>query len=154
MTLYHDHLPWNVEERMAKDWTSPIYGFFESRPAIEVVDGRRCHEFKCAAPHCKGKGTKPRIVRRYLDKADRGSTSNMHKHAKNCWGGEIVSKALETKNELSIKEIRKSLGNAKLQDGTITALFQRTGKETVTFSTKQHTYTETRSGNLTGQKKK
>lgn len=138
---------------MAKDWTSPIYGFFEPRPAIEVVDGRRCHEFTCGAPHCKGKGVRPRIVRRYLDKGDKGSTSNMHKHAKNCWGGEIVSKALETKNDLSINEVRKSLGNAKLQDGTITASFERKGKGNVTFSTKQHTYVETRSGNLTSQKK-
>jgi len=134
---------------MAKDWTSPIYGFFESRPTIEVVDGRRCHEFKCAAPHCKGKGARPRVVRRYLDKADRGSTSNMHKHAKNCWGGEIVSKALETKNNLTINEVRKSLSNAKLQDGTITALFERNGKEKVSFSMKQHTYLETRSENIT-----
>ena len=138
---------------MAKDWTSPIYGFFKPRPAIEVVDGHRCHEFKCAAPHCKGKGVRPQIVRRYLDKADKGSTSNMHKHAKNCWGGEIVSKALETKNKLSVNEVRKSLGNAKLQDGTITASFERKGKGNVTFSTKQHTYAETQSGNLTSQKK-
>jgi hypothetical protein len=130
---------------MAKDWMSPIYGFFESRPAIMVVEGRRCHEFKCAAPHCKGKGAKARVVRRYLDKADKGSTSNMHKHAKICWGVEIVSKALQTKNELTIKEVRKSLSEAKLQDGMITALFERMGKETVSFSTKQHTYMETRS---------
>lgn len=129
---------------MAKDWTSPIYGFFESRPAIEVVDGRRCHEFKCAATFCKGKGMNPRIVRRYLDKADRGSTSNMHKHAKGCWGGEIVSRALETKKDLTINEVRESLAKAKLQDGTITALFQRQGKGNVSFSMKQHTYTETR----------
>jgi len=135
----------NFEERMAKDWTSPIYGFFESRPLITVIEGRRCHEFKCAAPHCKGKGVRARFVRRYLDKADRGSTSNMHKHAKICWGVEIVSKALQTKNELTIKEVRKSLSEAKLQDGTITALFERNGKETVSFSMKQHTYMETRS---------
>ena len=139
---------------MARDWLSPIYGFFESRPAIEVVEGHRCHEFKCAAPHCKGKGARPRIVRRYIDKADRGSTSNMHKHAKNCWGEEIVSKALEMKNQLSINEVRKSLAKAKLQDGTIMALFERKEKENVTFSTKQHTYTETWSDNLTSQEKK
>ena len=133
---------------MAKDWTSPIYGFFEARPAIEVVEGRRCHEFKCAAPHCKGKGSQGRIVRRYLDKGDKGSTSNMHKHAKNCWGHEIVSKALETKKELTINEVRKSLSNATVQDGTITAMFERQGKGTVSFSMKQHTYTETRSVNI------
>lgn len=144
-----DYLLRKFQERMAKDWTSPIYGFFEARPAIEVVDGRRCHEFICAAPHCKGKGTKPRVVRRYLDKADRGSTSNMHKHAKNCWGEEIVSKALQTKSELTINEVRRSLSEAKIQNGTITAMFERKGKESVTFSTKQHTYLETRSVKIT-----
>ena len=138
---------------MARDWTSPIYGFFEARPAIEVVDGRCCHEFKCTAPHCKGKGIKPRIVRHYLDKADKGSTSNMHKHAKNCWGGEILSKALETKKVLTISKVRKSLSEAKLQDGTITAMFERKGKESVTFSSKQHTYLETQSGNISIRKK-
>jgi hypothetical protein len=129
---------------MAKDWTSPIYGFFEPRPAIETVEGRRCHEFRCVAPHCKGKGTNPRIVRRYLDKADRGSTSNLHKHAKNCWGVENVSKALQTKKDFTIKDVRESLGKAQLQDGTITAIFERNGKGNVSFSMKQHTYTETR----------
>ena len=42
----------------------------------------------------------------------------------------------------------KSLAKAKLQDGTITTLFERKGKESVTFSMKQHTYTETRSVNI------
>ena len=84
-------------------------------------------------------------MRWYLDEADRGSTSNMHKHAKICWGSEIVSKALQMKNKLTIKEVRKSLSQAKLQDGTIMALFERKGKETVSFSMKQHTYLETRS---------
>ena len=133
---------------MAKDWTSPIYGFFEARPAIEVAEGRRCHDFKCAAPHCKGKGARARLVRRYLDKKDKGSTSNMHKHAKICWGVEIVSKALQSRDELTIKEVRKSLSEAKIQDGTITAMFERKGKEVVSFLTKQHTYMETRLVNL------
>ena len=139
---------------MVRDWISPIYGFFQPRPAIETVAGRRCHEFKCAAPHCKGKGVNPRIVRRYLDKADRGSTSNLHKHTKNCWGEEIVSKALVTKNNLSINEVRISLSKANVQDGTITALFERNGKENVTFSTRQHTYMEARLGSLTSLPKK
>ena len=92
---------------MAKDWTSPIYGFFQARPTIEVIENRPCHEFHCAAPLCKGKGTRPRIVRRYLNKNDRNLTSNMHKHAKNCWGEEIISKALEGKGELSIEDVWK-----------------------------------------------
>jgi hypothetical protein len=143
--IHASHLPrWYLEEKMAKDWTSPIYGFFQPRPEIKVVDGRRCHEFQCAAPLCRGKGLKPRMVRRYLDKGDRNSTSNMHKHAKNCWGEENVSKALNAKGELSIDDVRKSLGQAKLHDGSITASFERKGKGSVTFSTRQHTYTETR----------
>ena len=93
-------------------------------------------------------------MRQYLDKADRGSTSNMHKHAKICWGVEIVSKALQTKNKLTIKEVRKSLLEAKLQDGTITALFERSGKETVSFSMNQHTYMETWSVNIYNQSEK
>ena len=129
---------------MAKEWTSPIYGFFQTRPTIEIVGGRHCHEFQCATPHCKGKGSRAQIVRRFLDKADCNSTSNMHKHAKNCWGEENVSKALETKGELSIDDIRKSLAQAKLHDGSITTSFERKGKGRVMFSTRQHTYTETR----------
>ena len=95
--------------------------------------------------YSKGKGTRPRIMQQYLDKADKASTSNMHKHAKTCWGGEIVSQAPETKKDLTINEVRESLAKAKVQDGTITAMFERKGKGSVMFSTKQHTYTETRS---------
>ena len=144
LPIYSEERMVYSEERMAKDWTSPIYGFFQARPVIEVVAGRRCHEFQCAAPLCKGKGAQARIVRRYLDKADRNSTSNMHKHAKNCWGEEIVSQALETKGSLTIDEVRKSLAGAKVQNGSIVAAFERKGKGVVTFSTRQHTYEETR----------
>ena len=68
----------------------------------------------------------------------------MHKHAKNCWGEEIVSKALETKGTLSIDDVRKNLADAKVQNGSIVASFERKGKGVVTFSTRQHTYKETR----------
>ena len=44
------------------------------------------------------------------------------------------------KNELTINEVRKSLSKAKLKDGTITAMFERQGKESVTFSMKQHLF--------------
>ena len=64
--------------------------------------------------------------------------------AKNCWGDENVSKALESKGALSIDDIRKSLANAKLQDRSIMASFERKGKGSVTFSMRQHTYSETR----------
>ena len=59
----------------------------------------------------------------------------MHKHAKNCWRDENVSNALNTKGALSIDDIRKSLSNAKLHDGTLVAAFERKGKGCVMFST-------------------
>ena len=59
-----------------------------------------------------------------------------------------VSKVLETKNELTINEVCKSLPKANLQDGTITTLFERKGKGNVSFSMKQHTYMETQSVNI------
>ena len=61
---------------------------------------------------------------------------------------ENASKALQMKNKLTINEVQKHLSEAKLQDGTITALFERNGKDTVSFSMKQHTYMETRSVNI------
>ena len=57
-----NYLPIYLEERMAKDWTLPIYGFFQAHPVIKVVAGRRCHEFQCAAPLCKGKGAQAHVV--------------------------------------------------------------------------------------------
>ena len=45
-----------VEEWMAKDWTSPIYGFFKPCPAVGIVDGQHCHEFICVAHIARGKG--------------------------------------------------------------------------------------------------
>jgi hypothetical protein len=78
----------------------------------------------------------------------------MHKHAKTCWGEENVSKALEAKGELSIDDVRKSLAQAKLHDGSITASFERQGKGSLTFSTQQHTYMETRLVEQLVEKKK
>ena len=53
-------------EWLAKDWMAGIYAFFEPCPAIEIIDGPNgqwhCHEFKCNAPHCLGKGCRPCIV--------------------------------------------------------------------------------------------
>ncbi|KAG2034882.1 hypothetical protein BDR03DRAFT_935082 [Suillus americanus] len=54
-----------------KDWTSPIYAFFEPTPEIKYHDNRCCHVFKCAAWGCKHK------VWRYLNKKDAKSTGNI-----------------------------------------------------------------------------
>ncbi|KAH9953764.1 hypothetical protein BC827DRAFT_1145505, partial [Russula dissimulans] len=53
--------------RLTKEWTSPIYAFFQPRPSIEFVNGRRCHEFRCTAPQCKGRGSRPCNVHCFLD---------------------------------------------------------------------------------------
>jgi hypothetical protein len=129
-------------EHLAKEWASPIYAFFWPRPSIEMMNGRHCHDFKCAAPHCKGRGSQPRNVRRFLDTGDARSTGNLRKHAKRCWGADIIDQADETRG---IANIREGLAAAKaLKDGSITATFERQGRGKVTFMSRQHTYKETR----------
>jgi hypothetical protein len=59
----------------------------------------------------------------------------MHKHAKNCWGEENVSKALGVKGELSIDDVRKSLTQAKFHDGSCTL---PSPMESVTSVTRRH----------------
>ena len=108
--------------------------------------GRRCHEFICSAPVCKGNGSERRVVRRFLDTGDKGSTSNMRKHAKHCWGDDIIKKADEAREELTIDSIREGLAEAKKgQDGSIVAFFDRKGKGKVKYMLRQHTYEEARS---------
>lgn len=136
-----------IQERLAKDWTSPVYAFFEPRPAHKTatIKGqvRRWHEFRCSAPHCLSKGRNQRIVRCYLDSWDAKSTSNMLTHASICWGQDLVKKAMEERPD--VKTARASLGKAEMKNGTLTATFKRlrTGKGNVTFSARQHTYEET-----------
>lgn len=121
---------------------SPIYAFFQPIPSIVTVDRRRVHEFQCAASNCKGRGKNPRIVRRYLDTSDRNSTGNLRKHARLCWGDEILRGADDCGD---LKSTREGLDRAKkLRDGSITAIFQRNGKGKVTYSHRQHTKAQTR----------
>jgi hypothetical protein len=103
--------------------------------------GRRSHVFSCIAKACKGKGKSPRHVNRYFDKADASSTSNLRKHAKICWGEEVLKAADETKNVALARGIVAQSGG----DPTITAMFERAkGKGAVSYSHKQHTKTETK----------
>src|ERR1700709_1428235 len=122
-------------ERLQKGWTSPVYAFFEPTPSIEYVNGRRSHVFKCM-----GKGCKQR-VRRYLNKGDAKSTSNMAKHAKSCWGPEAYEAAQDAK---SAGAAREGVIEGLLGSGTITSSFERKSKGKVTYSHKQHTKTETK----------
>jgi hypothetical protein len=85
-------------------------------------------------------------VRRFLDTADKGSTRNLRKHAKHCWGDEIIKKADEAREELTLDGIRETLAEAKkAQDGSIVAFFDRKGKAKVKYMIRQHTYEESRS---------
>ncbi|KAG2346335.1 hypothetical protein BDR05DRAFT_997344 [Suillus weaverae] len=43
-----DELKW-----LMKEWTSPVYAFFNPMPRIIENDGRWAHEFKCSARGCK-----------------------------------------------------------------------------------------------------
>jgi hypothetical protein len=58
-----------------------------------------------------------------------------------CWGEDNIGRADEAKN---LEEARQAIKDAKLINGTISAVFQRTGKGKITYSTRQHTRAETR----------
>lgn len=133
------HLPLRATDRLMKDWRAPVYGFFEPKPLIVEVNGRRAHDFICGARGC---GT---TIRRYLDKKDAKSTGNLRKHARNCWGVELMKTADGAKDATNVRE---ALANAKgnCKDGSIKLAFEQTGKERVTYSHRAHTREETRYG--------
>ncbi|KAF8345712.1 hypothetical protein F5887DRAFT_828260, partial [Amanita rubescens] len=123
-------------ERLRRDWTSPIYAFYEPIPQIgSTGEGelkRKFHEFICAKKGC-GKR-----IRRYLDKGDAKSTSNLNKHAKRCWKEHVVQSAL---NANDLKEAREVI--AEHRDGVLTSHFERIGKGKTTYSSMQPTKAET-----------
>ncbi|KIJ16143.1 hypothetical protein PAXINDRAFT_75985, partial [Paxillus involutus ATCC 200175] len=120
-------------EKMLKDCNSPVYAFFEPTPTIEDVGGWRLHIFKCCARGCKA------TVRRYLDTTDAQSTGNMQKHAKKCWGGEVLKAADSAK---SATEVRENIVGSILCTGSIMWAFERKGQGKVTYSHRQHTRAE------------
>ena len=70
----------------------------------------------------------------------------MRKHARHCWGEEIIKNADEAKEDLTLDNIRERIAEAKREkDGSIVACFDRTGKEKVRYMMKQYTYEESRS---------
>lgn len=107
-------------------------------PTIDYIGDRKAHVFECAARNCHCKN---RFVRRFLDKGDAKSTSNLRRHAKVCWGEEAVTAADSTRD---VGTAREALKNHKGVDGSITALFQRVAKGKVTYSHRQHTKVEAR----------
>jgi len=68
-----------------KEWTSPVYAFFDPTPCIIEINGHRAHVFTCGAQGCKT------TIRQYLDKKDARSMGNMRKHVKPCWGESVMS---------------------------------------------------------------
>ena len=106
-------------------WNSPIYAFFEPLPKVTVIKDWQCHEFICSVPICKGNGSDKRVVQCFLDKANKCSTSNMRKHARHCWGDDIIKKA---DDELTLDNIWEGLKEAKMEDGSIVTFFNRKGK--------------------------
>ena len=125
-------------ERLTKEWRAPIYAFFHPIPTIVYEDGRRAHAFHCAATQCKHQS---RGVHRFLDKGDAKSTGNMRKHARKCWGNDVVLSADKAQNA---DEVRATTVSGILNPTSITAAFERKGKGKVTYSHRQHTRTESR----------
>jgi hypothetical protein len=121
-----------------KRWDAPVYAFFKPIPAIEYVSGRKAHIFECAAASCC---QKTKYVRRFLYTGDTSSTSNLHRHAKACWGDEAVAAADQTG---SATTARKTLENQSGVNESITAAFERVGKGKVTYSHRQHSKAESR----------
>ncbi|KIK72754.1 hypothetical protein PAXRUDRAFT_179977, partial [Paxillus rubicundulus Ve08.2h10] len=93
------------------------------------------HEFKCCARGCKA------TIRRFLDKKDARSTSNMRKHVKSCWGPEVL---MATDDAKDANKVRLKIVPSILRDGSITVAFERKGKGKVTYPHRQHTRLETK----------
>ncbi|KAF5382000.1 hypothetical protein D9615_004201 [Tricholomella constricta] len=124
---------------MLQDYTRLVYAFFKPVPAIKVVDGKRCHEFECGLKFCK---RKTRFVRRFLHTTDKTSTGNLRRHAKKCWGEDVIEEADKAANADKVRQA--VAGKQDLRSGDIAAAFGRQGKGKVTFSHRQHTKAEAR----------
>jgi len=125
-------------DRLQKQWDSPIYVFFKSLPLVEYIKDRKAHAFICAATQCRGQ---TRSVRRFLDKSDAKSTSNMHRHAKVCWGVEAIEAADGTQDK---KAALRALENLETNNGSIVAAFQQVGERKPIYNLSQHTKTKAR----------
>ena len=122
-----------------KRWTGPIYAFFEPVPDIEWVEKsgktRLAHTFTCYNKGCTKK------IRRYLDTSDRSSTSNLTRHATSCWGEDAIAAAHD---HGTAKAARATVTTPLKRSEDIKLAFDRKGKGKITYSTRQHTRTETR----------
>jgi len=121
---------------MKKDWKSGVYGFFDE-PKVEVHEGQHVHVFKCNGRGCKLKEG----IRRYINTKDTGSTGNLRKHVKACWGADVLQTADKAKDA---GEVHNKLARSILRNGSITSAFeQKTGRK-ATYSNMPFTRSETR----------
>jgi hypothetical protein len=134
----HQHADTTIE-RLSKRWDAPVYAFFKPYPTIEYFDGRKAHVFECAVGRCR---CKSKFVRRFLYTGDTSSTSNLRRHAKLCWGDEVVA-AADTTGNLAVA--RSAMSKQKGANGLITAAFDKEKKGgKPTYSYRQHTKVEAR----------
>jgi len=87
---------------------------------------------------CGAKGYNKKI-RCYLDKKDFNSTGNLRRHAKQCWGAEIVAAADEAKDA---SEACNSVTSLAGRNRSITATLKRREGSKVTYLHQQHTKTD------------
>ncbi|KAI6024542.1 hypothetical protein EDC04DRAFT_2573899 [Pisolithus marmoratus] len=121
-----------IIECMMRDWKAPIYAFYSPVPIIKHISGRCCHIFKCLTKSCK------HCVWHFLDTGDRALTSNMWKHVKSCWGGDV----LKAVNKAAGLDIAQDVIKNYTVNGSITMAFEQKGKGKLTYLHQQHTKAE------------
>ncbi len=126
----------NVAETLRGRWRSAIYAFYKADVEIGYVENRRCLLFRCAARGCVAPP-----LRRYLDKKDRASSGNLFKHARACWGEDVVDQARELGDAT---RVRTTLVANILRNGTITEYFAPLKKGAASYSNKPLTRIQTR----------
>ncbi|KAJ7849028.1 hypothetical protein B0H13DRAFT_2403549, partial [Mycena leptocephala] len=77
-------------DRLKVKWTAPVYSFFKP-PTLKFDGDRPYHSFHCASTTCKYDA---KVVKRYADTTDATGTSNLKKHARRCFGAEVVDAAI------------------------------------------------------------
>jgi hypothetical protein len=70
--------------------------FFKPMLTVKYIDACKAHVFECAVRSCH---CKSRLVHCFLDTGNAKSTSNLHQHAKVCWGEEAMAVADNTCDE-------------------------------------------------------
>ena len=74
---------------------------------------QHCHVFKCLAKGCK------HAVCRFLDTRDRGSTGNMRRHVRTCWGEDVYNTIL---NADTLEEAHAGV-KGHVRNGSIALVF-------------------------------